>query len=198
MKPYLLAAVAFVLLTACGKDNVNDDSRLVLQKKIHGRYKLTSCQSNQPLDLNNDGIASVNLTLENSMILMAEVELKVVIPDICLKDNEFAFSETWPAETKFRLDTNEHIPCPVPPIYNSYYDIFCTANIGCIDKDFKSVRLLNDIKPSSNGTLVSIESITFDDDKVVRITSMRRFYTNKNGWVTATVESTYKHYTSAC
>lgn len=198
MKQLLLAVSAIILFTACGKDPKNDEYRLSLQKKIQGRYKLISCKSNQPLDLNNDGIASVNLTLENSMILMAEVELKVVIPDICLKDNEFAFSETWPAETKFRLDTNEPIPCPVPPIYNSFYDIFCTANVGCIDKNFKSVRLLNDIKPSSNGTLVSIESITFDDDKVVRITSMRRFYTNKNGWVTATIESTYKHYTSAC
>lgn len=116
-----------------------------------------------------------------------------MLDDVTLKYNEFAISESWPVETYLRPKATDVITTTLPPIYNPYYDIYLNCNICQIDNDYKSIRLLKEVQVTKENTLLSIESIEREDDGFLKVTTIRKLYTDQ-GWITTRIESRYKRY----
>lgn len=75
--------------------NPKDDVELLYQR-FHGKYKIVSSISSEPLDVNFDGVSSTNLLSEISELnnYGPHVELRVKYPDRSV----FLFSQFWPEQ----------------------------------------------------------------------------------------------------
>ena len=197
MKIFLLFIACMFILVSCEKNESEDSKRPLLREKFNGKYELISSLSKTPVDLNNDGIESTNLLLENSMILFSEIEIRIPNEsDSYLKDNEFVFCEFWPTENDHRLKNKEVITVYETRVYGSDYDIYGNTLIGVFAENLKNctINTLLDINDDGKNTLIEIKSIDIMENETIKVIVIRKLYT-KNGWVISEIESLYKRYT---
>lgn len=187
MKNGFLITIFAVLLISCNKDKTND-TIAQLKDKFHGKYEVISSVSKDAVDLNMDGIRSTDLLSENPEILNSGLELRI------LNEKEQLFEEQWPVE---------YISIPRGEIFDSSryhttysinYALYINHGFCIIDKDHKSIKLLDDIEKNSINKLISIESILIEENEIIEVTSIRKIYTI-NGWITTKIKSRYKRYT---
>lgn len=190
LKKGLLITICTIFFISCNKNEPNENIEQLLKEKFEGRYELISSISEEAVNLNNDGSSSTNLLSKNSSIsFYSMVEIRI------LNEYELFYDEMWPVENSQRLRYKEIISSTYPPIINPYYDTFSNGFISQFDDDFKSIRLLRDIQNDPKNTLISIESIIIEENETIKVTSIRKLYTDK-GWITTKIESRYKRYTN--
>ena len=197
MKNFLLFIACMFILVSCEKNESEVSKRPLLREKFNGKYELISSLSKTPVDLNNDGIESTNLLVENSMVLSSFIEIRIPNEsDSYLKDNEFVFCEFWPTENEHRLKNKEVIPVYETPVFGMGYDIYGNTLIGVFAENLKTctINKLFEISDDGKNTLIEIKSIDIMENETIKVTVIRKLYT-KNGWVKSDIESLYKRYT---
>lgn len=197
MKNFLLFIACMFILVSCEKNESEVSKRPLLREKFNGKYELISSLSKTPVDLNNDGIESTNLLVENSMVLSSFIEIRIPNEsDSYLKDNEFVFCEFWPTENEHRLKNKEVIPVYETPVFGMGYDIYGNTLIGVFAENLKTctINKLLEISDDGKNTLIEIKSIDIMENETFKVTVIRKLYT-KNGWVISEIESLYKRYT---
>ncbi len=197
MKNFLLFIACMFILVSCEKNESEASKRPLLREKFNGKYELISSLSKTSVDLNNDGIESTNLLLENSMILFSEIEIRIPNePEFFLKDNEFVFCEFWPTENDHRLKNKEVITVYETRVNGLGYDIYGNILIGEFADNLITctINKLLDISDDGKNTLIEIKSIEIMENETIKVTVIRKLYT-KNGWVISEIESLYKRYT---
>ena len=197
MKNFLLFIACMFILVSCEKNESEVSKRPLLREKFNGKYELISSLSKTPVDLNNDGIESTNLLVENSMVLSSFIEIRIPNEsDSYLKDNEFVFCEFWPTENEHRLKNKEVIPVYETPVFGMGYDIYGNTLIGVFAENLKTctINKLLEISDDGKNTLIEIKSIDIMENETFKVTVIRKLYT-KNGWEISEIESLYKRYT---
>jgi hypothetical protein len=193
---YFLPLITFLFVfLSCQKDESDVSNRPLLHEKFNGKYELISSGSKTAVDLNNDGIKSMNLLDENSMILFSFIEIRIPTePELFLKDNEFLFSEFWPTENDTRFTNKEVIAVYKTRVWGYNYDLYCQTFIGRFEEDLRTCTLRTTINDDGKNTLIEIKSIEIVENETIKVTVVRKLYT-MNGWVESEIESLYKRYT---
>ena len=177
-----------IFLISCNKNESNENLEQ-LKEKFHGKYEVISSISAYAVDLNMDGIASTDLLSENPEISSSGLELRI------LNTNNHLFEEKWPVET-IVIPRGEVFDSTIyHPTYSIYYALYINTSSCRFNDDYKSIQLLEDFQQNSTNTLISMESITIEENETIKVITIRKLYTMK-GWITTKIESRYKRYTT--
>jgi len=184
MKKGLLITISIILLMSCSKD----ENLVQVKEKFHGKYEMISSVSLEPVDLNMDGFSSNRLLSENPEYLNAGILL------IISADNRYSFEEKWPVEY---IETGTNEPIDSTRYHSTYlinYAMYMNGLMFQFDDNYKSIQLLGDLQKNPTNKLISIESITIEENEIIKVVTIRKLYTI-NGWTTTKIESRYKRYT---
>ena len=188
MKRRLLITICSIFLISCNKNESNENFEQ-LKEKFQGKYEVISSISEDAVDLNMDRITSTDLLSENPEISNSGLELRLI------NDNEQLFEEKWPVETIVIPKGEIFDSTNYYPTYSIYYSLYCNP-ISCqFEDDYKSIHLLGDIQQNSTNTLISMESITIEENETIKVITIRKLYSMK-GWIRTKIESRYKRYTT--
>jgi hypothetical protein len=188
MKKGLLITICTIFLISCNKNKSNVDIEQ-LKEKFHGKYEVISSISEDAVDLNMDGTTSTDLLYENPEISNSGLELRI------LNDNEQLFEEKWPVETIVIPRGEIFDSTSFHPTYNIYYALYINPSSCRFDDVYKSIQLLDEFQQNSANTLISMESITIEENETIKVITIRKLYTMK-GWITTKIETQYKRYTT--
>jgi len=188
MRKVFSITICTILLISCEK-NASNENFESLKEKFNGKYEIISSISKDAVDLNMDGIASTNLISENSEIFNAGLELKI------LNDSKLLFEDKWPVETILNTEDGIFDSTCYHPTYIISYSLYINP-ISCqFEDNYSSIKLLENIQQNSTNKLISIESITIEENETIKVITIRKLYTMK-GWIKTKIESRYKRYTS--
>jgi hypothetical protein len=183
-----LITICLIFLISCNKNESKEKLEQLIEK-FHGKYGVISSVSTKAVDLNMDGSASTDLLSENPEISNSGLELRILNTS-----NQF-FEEKWPVEN-IVIPGGEIFDSTIyHPAYSVYYAIYSNTSSCRIDADYKSIELLEDFQQNPTNTLISVESITIEENEILKVTSIRKLYT-MNGWIKTKIESRYKRYTT--
>jgi hypothetical protein len=173
----LIAAASLLLANSCKRSETlepNKDTK-ALYERFHGKYKVVSSVSSEPIDLNRDGTLSTNL--------LTELDLQNSPLEIRIRDH-FLFSQFWPEAY---------------PLFSVQDTAVNYANQGVtrtfeFDKDIKRLY----ITPESplNDPIrfpVPLEVLIKTGDNV-EVTSEKRVF-SATGWKVIIVVTLYERYT---
>ena len=177
-----------IFLINCNKKE-SDEKLEQLKEKFHGKYEVISSISAYAVDLNMDGIVSTDLLSENPEISNSGLELRI------LNTNNQLFEEKWPVETIVVPRGEIFDSTSYHPNYSIYYALYSNPSSCRFDDNYKSIQLLGDFQQNSKNTLISIKSITIEENETIKVITIRKLYTMK-GWITTKIESRYKRYTT--
>lgn len=149
---------------------------------------MISSFSSEPVDLNMDGISSTNLLSENKEILGAGLELLVI------EASENLFEEKWPVEYISVPRGEVFDSTSYHPSYTINYANYANAVMCQFDENYKSINLLSGFYQNSTNKLIGIESISLEENEIIKVTSIRKLYTI-GGWTTTRIVSKYKRFT---
>ncbi len=184
MKKGLLITLSIFLLMSCSKE----DNLGQIKEKFHGKYEIISSVSSEPVDLNMDGISSNRLLSENPEFLNAGIMLLISA------DNRYLFEEKWPVEY---ISTRTIEPFDSTRYHSTYiinYAMYMNGFMFHFDDNYKSIRLLGERQPNSTNKLINVESITLEENEIIKVVTIRKLYTI-NGWTITKIESRYKRFT---
>lgn len=180
----VICAISFV---SCNKID-SEDHLEILKDKFHGKYELVLSISKEHVDLNMDGIASNDLLSENPQLARSGIEIIIIDSDHHL------FEEKWATENSQILRDDLFDPNKVYTTEGLYYGMYHNLFPFIFNEDFKTIKLLDGIYTNEVNTLISIESVAFEGNEIVKVTTIRKLYTKK-GWVTTEIVSRYKRIT---
>ncbi len=186
MRQGLLIFISIILFS-CSKNESNESIEL-LKAKFHGKYEMISSISSEPVDLNMDGISSTNLLSENKEILDAGLELLVI--DV----RKNLFEEKWPVEYIFLPKGEKFDSTSYHPSYTINYANYINSAMCQFDENYKSIKLISDFYQNSTNKLIGIESISLEENEIIKVISIRNLYTI-NGWTKTRIVSKYKRFT---
>jgi hypothetical protein len=186
MRQGLLIFISIILFS-CNKDE-SSESIEQLKAKFHGKYEMISSISSVPVDMNMDGISSTNLLNENREILYAGLELRV------LDAGSNLFEEKWPTEYISLPKGEIFDSTSYHPSYTINYANYINSAICQFDENYKSIKLLSEFYQNSTNKLIVIESITLEENEIIKVISIRKLYT-MNGWTKTRIVSQYKRFT---
>lgn len=184
MKNGLLITITIILLMSCSKD----ENLGQIKEKFHGKYEMISSVSSVPVDLNMDGISSNKLLNENPEYLKAGIMLLIT------EGNGYLFEEKWPVEY---IETGTNDPIDSTSYHSNYlinYAMYMNASLFQFDDNYKSIQLHGIRHEDSTNKLISVESVTVEENEIIKVVTVRKLYTI-NGWATTKIESRYKRYT---
>lgn len=186
---FLILFLVILSVCSCKRSAEIDKSkdREALFLRFHGKYKILSSVADQAVDLNLDGLASVEL--RDEMPELIDCNLEIRIPK---QSSQNSFNEFWP-EPYF-----EGLAGASPTTYNPNVTIMY-ARQGVtrtfqFSSDIKTILL----HPDENGinqqrhTRPSEVNILAGD--VIEIIKTKRFYTS-SGWKEVRVVTQYERYT---
>lgn len=197
-------ALIFILLVSIGtvgcknqdtKVNPKDDIKLLYQR-FHGKYKIISSTSSEPLDVNFDGVSSNNLLKEIGELnnYGAFLELRVKTPD----PSVFLFSQFWPEQyihtyRKPNSDWNGRDTLG----YNQAYSVSYAQQ--AIPYRFSFTDDLSQILVTSSGKAdefrwIKPESVFVEEKDRLRLINRRHIYT-RTGVKEVTVITIYERFT---
>lgn len=182
------------LTTSCNQNNPIDDGKTKLENQFNGQYRIINSTSDRPVDLNGDGIASINLLTENTLILHSELQIRYIDDLTSVPNLQFYIDLSWPIETNHRLLAKEPI-IYTTPTYNPYYDIFMVSSFGKIESNnIIQVAASNNSEFATDK--VVIHSLEMEKNNMYTLKSTCTVYSNHN-WVIVNVISTYQRIKTA-
>ena len=188
MKIILSIVICAVSFVSCNKID-SEDHLEILKDKFHGKYELVSSISKELLDLNMDGIASNDLLSENPQLARSGIEVFIIDSDHHL------FEEKWATENHQISRDELFDPNKVYTTEGLYYGMYINMSSFIFNEDFKTIQLLDGVYTNEVNTLISFESVVFEGNEIVKVTTIRKLYTKK-GWVTTEIISRYKRFTT--
>lgn len=219
-KSLLVGFVAVAQLMSCSPDNtpsvsvikpvpVNPTTTLpnenvsALFQQFHGKYKVISSVTSEPVDVNLDGISSVNLLQEMDELSLQggtqyHTELKIYGPSPSSAKPSFTFIQWWP-EQFIRTgvgkvwDGGELLS--YNPDYVVKYDFQSAYRSFSLSNDLKKITV-NPDAPNDAYRWVRPESVTVEDNERLRVTNKRRLYT-RLGVKEVTITTVYQRFTTS-
>jgi hypothetical protein len=187
MKKDLFVIVLTVLLVGCSKDAPFGNLEQ-LKEQFQGKYEVISSSSEDAVDLNMDGLTSTDLLSENPELAKSGLELRILDAD------KHLFEEKWPVENITVTDDRPFDPTSYRPSYHIMYALYINPSLCQFDNDCKSIHLLDDLQQHPTNTLIRIESISIEENGIIKVATIRKLFT-MTGWVTTKIASRYKRYT---
>ena len=197
-------ALLLMLLTGIGTFSCNhSDSRVnpkddieLLYQRFHGKYKIVSSVSSEPLDVNFDGVSSTNLLSEVRALndYGAFLELRVKYPDRSV----FLFTQFWP-EQYIRTYTGPNLEWNGLDTlsYNPTYSVSYAEQAGPCTFSFSddmSQILVTANEKADKIRWVKPESVFIEAQDRLRLINKRRIYT-REGVKEVTITTLYERFT---
>jgi len=182
-------------LTMIPKVPPKDDIEALYQR-FHGKYKVVSSTSSQPLDVNFDGVSSTNL-LEEILELNnygAFLELRVKYSDRSV----FLFNQFWPEQYvhSFKnpnLEWNGWDALDYSPTYNVMYAQQTNPYSFSFNDDLSQIVVLPHENPNTI-RWAKPESVFVEENNRLRIINKRRIYT-REGVKEVLITTIYERFT---
>jgi len=182
------AVVLFLL--ACKRDSVpaNKDVKKLYQS-FHGKYEIISSSASEPIDVNLDGVPSINLLTEVTDITNARVEIRIQGPA------PFLFEESWPTPFFSGIGgTGENMPATYDPRITVNYAMQGVGRLFEFDEKVEQILLLPD-DPFTNQTRFPRPiSVKLNPGEIVEVTINKTFYTSA-GIKNVQVVNLYRRFT---
>lgn len=175
--------------------NPKDDIELLYQR-FHGKYRIVSSMSSEPLDVNFDGIASTNLLSEIPELnnYGAHLELRVKYPDRSV----FLFSQAWPEQyvntyTGPNPEWNGLDTLSYSPSYSVNYAYQAGPYRFSFSEDLSQILVATNEK-ANKIRWVKPESVFIEAKDQLRLINKRRIYT-REGVKEVTITTLYERFT---
>ena len=173
-----------------------------LHQQFHGKYKIVSSVSSEPLDVNLDGSSSTNLLKEIEVLQTGTLtdpfsQITIHGPSKVDPKPSFTFMQAWP-EQFVRMgggkvwDGIEMIP--FNPAYSFGYDMKVHYREFRFSEDLKQLTVLPDNSESPLFLQSVPKSVTVQQDGRLVVVANRRIYTSQ-GVKEVTVTTTYERFT---
>lgn len=198
------ATLALILLINIGtfsckhadsRVNPKDDIESLYQR-FHGKYKIVSSISSEPLDVNFDGVSSTNLLSEISALndYGAYLELRVKYPDRSV----FLFSQFWPEQYVYtytgpNLEWNGLDTLSYNPARSVNYAEQAAPYSFSFSEDMSQVLVTANEK-ANKIRWVKPESAFIEAKNRLRLINKRRIYT-RAGVKEVTITTIYERFT---
>ena len=180
LKPYLMILITSIFLN-CSDDDVADN----VFKQYTGNYKIVSYRANLPVDLNNDGVTSVELT--NEITSFSFGELKVSPTEMqrnSAKLVSFLFPKTW---ITFQYpDSPEGSVQFLRYGFATFYEF---TNNSFYLKDTSYVEDLNIDNVESDKLVILNGQIDVVDSNHLKMSISKEYYDfNTSGWIRLAID----------
>ncbi|MHA4739602.1 hypothetical protein [Dyadobacter sp. MSC1_007] len=205
MKRILLIALTLAQMPACktGDSPIPQNENVdLLYEQFHGRYKIVSSETSEALDVNLDGVASINLmteleALQDEPLMGPSIEVRIHKASKAAPAPGFSFMQAWP-EQFLRMgpgkvwDGIEMIP--FNPNYSFAYDLKVLYRKLAFSEDLKTLT----ITPSEGENTFFLQSVPKSvnvqpDGKIVVVTE-RKIYTS-SGVKEVLITTVFERYT---
>ena len=167
-----------------------------LYQRFHGKYKVISSTSSEPLDVNFDGISSTNLLQEIADLndYKAFLELRVKYPDRSV----FLFNQFWPEQYvhSFRnpnMEWNGWDPLDYNPAYSVMYAQQTNPYSFSLNDDLSQVIVAPNGNPDTS-RWAKPESVFVEANDRLRLINKRRIYT-REGVKEVVITTIYERFT---
>lgn len=175
--------------------NPKDDVEALYQR-FHGKYKVISSTSSEPLDVNFDGVSSNDLLKELPALndYGAFLELRVKYPDRSV----FLFSQFWPEQyirtyTATTSDWNGWDSLSYNPIYSVSYAEQAAPYYFSFTDDLSQI-LVTSTGKADPFRWIKPESVFVEEKDRLRLINKRRIYT-REGVKEVTITTVYERFT---
>ncbi|MCF0040839.1 hypothetical protein [Dyadobacter fanqingshengii] len=169
-----------------------------LYQQFHGKYKIVSSVSSEPLDVNLDGESSMDLLAEiEELPNISNLDIRIYAPSDRNPRPTFIFTQAWP-EQSIRMgsgkvwDGIETIS--FNPAYNFSYNMKVVARSFNFSEDLKQLIVTPDDSEDPFFRQSAPKSVLVKDDGTLAVIANRRIYTS-NGVREVTVTTIYERFT---
>lgn len=194
----LFLPIIFILL-GCGDNSstVGPENDIeTLYQRFHGKYKVVSSTSNEPLDVDFDGVASRDLLKEIAALndYGAFLELRVKYPD----HSAFLFNQFWPEQyvhsyTGSNFDWNGLDALEYNPAYSVMYAQQAIPYSFTFTDDLSQVLIIPNEIPEK-ARWIKPEAVFVQGQNRLRLTNRRRIYT-RTGVKEVIITTVYERFT---
>lgn len=205
MKNLFLSVLILIQIISCKSEDAPPKPTQdidALYQQFHGKYKIISSVTSEPLDVNLDGISSTNLLteieeLQTGTLTSPYSQINIGKPSDKNPEPSFIFVQNWPEQFlrmgKGKVWGGIEI-IPFDPAYTFAYDMKVVARKFTFSEDLKHLTVISDNSETaffkqSLPTSVSV----LNDGNLVVITN-RRIYTSA-GVKEVTITTTYERFT---
>jgi|GEM_PF-1195582 len=169
------------MLLSCKKNDLpnNETAFLKLVDRYAGTYKIITSETNVEVDLNDDGIPTINLLNENQKMNKSYVQVKVSRDEFVSGKSSGLFEQFWP-EQYFVLNGKTLAPEEIDGYDSSVrvYDLLQGKPRSCkINENERSVVILNDSHPSSPRLWTIPTTIPLKDEDKIKVVIEKSIYT---------------------
>lgn len=189
MKYIIVFSFLFMVsFSACRRNDQLDlqKERAVLFQRFHGKYKILNAMAGQPLDLNFDGVASIDL--EDELPDLGNCNLEIRLPE---NTRTNLFYESWPEQV---FGGNGAAPASYDPSALIGYANQSVARTFQFSADRKAILLEEDIPAIDQQVHTRPETINILAGDRIEVIKLKRFYTTA-GWQEVQVVTLYERYT---
>jgi hypothetical protein len=158
-----------------------------LRKKFGGRYELVSSLSSKSVDLNSDGISSVDLLSEVTEIKQSFVEIKF----LDLEPGDVLFNVFWPEQYISADGETQPVGVVSGVVSTIHYPLQPIMTYAIIEEKEGTINLSNPDTESSPEKWTLPESVNILQDGEIEVVTTKNLYTS-SGWETTTISSVYR------
>lgn len=173
---YLLIYISTIIIS-CRRDNAAADTQKV-RDRLNGKYKAVSAVSDEPMDVNVDGTASMDILEEMEDLKECELDIRIVEKD------KFLFSQLWP---------EQYVSPNPPPVIN-----YACQGVGrwfSIAADNTTLLLKpDDLPPIDPYHKTFPQSVRITGTDSIEVILNKTLYT-ANGTQTVNITTLYVRYT---
>jgi hypothetical protein len=190
MKYYFLFSFFIVLLfSSCKRSNDLDISKEyeTLLFRFNGKYKIISSVADQAIDLNLDGVASVDLKEEFIHFENNFLEIKIIN-----HSNKHVFMEFWPEPYFGGLAGAS--PTTYDPNVTVAYAQQGVTRLFQFSSDLKKILLDPEDVSTDLNRYTRPDSVNIKTGDNIEIIKTKKFYTS-SGWKEVRVATLYERYT---
>lgn len=184
---FFLVSFLSLVLTSCKKSeplSSNKDQKALYQQ-FHGKYNIVSTTASEAIDVNLDGVSSINLKEELPYMDDAGLEIRIT-------ERTNAFIEYWPQP--YFIGLGGASPKYYDPAIPLTYARQSVDRIFEFSEDLKTILLNQDGSNTNLQLFPRPESVLVKEGNIIEVTKTKEFYTT-SGWKKVKVVTLYKRYT---
>ena len=169
-----------------------------LYQQFHGKYKIVSSVSSEPLDVNLDGVSSVDLLAEiEELPDISNLDIRIYGPSDSNPKPTFIFTQAWP-EQSVRMGSGKVWDgieiISFNPAYNFAYNMKVVVRSLNFSEDLKQLTVTPDDSEDPFFRQSAPKSVAVKNDGTLSVIANRRIYTS-SGVREVTVTTIYERFT---
>jgi len=177
--------VCIILATGCSRNASSPDKTKQIYERLHGKYNVVSSVSNEAVDVNLDGNATIDMLSEIPYLAYSDLEIRIVDKKV------FLLAQFWP-EQYIGADTE---PTGYDPSLAVGYANQCATRTFSFDPAGNNIQVNADTEPKPDPRHFPFPtSVTTEGEGVVKIVFSKKLYTTA-GWKNVVITTIYKRYT---